>query len=108
VTSIVVILASPRDLPGLPPDVEVLPAANAAQVAAILSSHDAAVLVSDEFVDADAVAAAVKAAGRPVIEVRAHRWDGETPSLVSAACRGVISGFGDAGIVCAVRLLCAE
>jgi hypothetical protein len=40
------------------------------------------------------VASAVTASGRPCIEVRSERWDGESPSPLSAACRGVISGFG--------------
>ncbi len=39
------------------------------------------------------------------IEVRAERWDGHSPSPLSAACRGVISGFGLNGIHAAVKLL---
>jgi hypothetical protein len=44
--------------------------------------------------DLKMVASAVTASGRPCIEVRSERWDGESPSPLSAACRGVISGFG--------------
>ncbi|MCC7366676.1 MAG: hypothetical protein IT303_20125 [Dehalococcoidia bacterium] len=40
------------------------------------------------------LAAAVRAGQGPVIEVRSHAWDGTTWSALSAACRGVISGFG--------------
>lgn len=69
-----------------------------------------AVLLSDGLADADlaVVGAATKARGAPVIEVRSGRWDGETQSPVSAACRGVISGFGVAGIAAAVALLVRE
>ena len=68
---------------------------------------DAAVLVSEGLVPADlaALAAAVTAAGRPVIEVPFARWDGESYSPLSAACRGVISGFGAAGIAAALEVL---
>ena len=52
-----------------------------------------------------AVAAAIVRAGVRVIEVRAARWDGRTHSALSAACRGVISGFGIvAGVKAAVAL----
>ena len=65
-----------------------------------------AVLWSDRLSQSDlpTVAAAVRLRQAPVIEVRAARWDGETPSSLSAACRGVISGFAEAGIGAAVRL----
>ena len=71
------------------------------------SDFDAAVLMTDAIppADADAVARAVRRAARPVIEVRGKRWDGIEPSPISAACRGVISGFGVDGIAAAVRLL---
>ena len=65
-----------------------------------------AVLWSDGFSHADlpTVAAAVKQRTAAVIEVRAGRWDGETSSALSAVCRGVISGFAEAGVTAAVRL----
>ncbi|GAB4331029.1 MAG: hypothetical protein Kow0010_16180 [Dehalococcoidia bacterium] len=71
------------------------------------SDFDAAVLMTDAVppADADVVAKAVKRAARPVIEVQGRRWDGMESSPISAACRGVISGFGVDGVVAAVRLL---
>lgn len=71
------------------------------------SDFDAAVLMSDAIppADADLVAKAVTRAARPIIEVRGSRWDGTEPSPISAACRGVIAGFGVDGVVAAVRLL---
>jgi len=106
-SSIAVITVSGRAIEGMPGDVVMLALQNAALLPAVLASHEAAVVVSDGF-DANQVinlASAVVSVGKPVIEVRAARWDGETPSPLSAACRGVISGFGDAGVVAAVRLL---
>ena len=54
------------------------------------------VLVSDglDVPELATIASAVRESGRPCIEVRSERWDGESPSPLSAACRGVISGFG--------------
>lgn len=68
------------------------------------------VLVSDGLhADTEAaVAAAIRSAPGPVVEVRSLRWDGESPSPVSAACRGVISGFGAAGVAAAVGVLTGE
>jgi 3-dehydroquinate dehydratase len=51
------------------------------------------------------VAAAVRSLGADCIEVRPERWDGESPSGLSAACRGVISGFGVNGVRAAVAVL---
>ena len=48
---------------------------------------------------------AIRASGRRCIEVRAERWDGREPSPLSAACGGVISGFGLGGVREAVRVL---
>jgi len=53
----------------------------------------------------EAVAAAIRERAGPVIEVRSERWDGVTHSPVSAACRGVISGFGASGVAAAVGVL---
>lgn len=79
----------------------------ASEAAAALQAPgwDAAVLLSDAIPPAEepALATAVRAAGRPVIEVRRERWDGETWSPLTAVCRGVISGFGLAGVAAAVR-----
>ena len=66
---------------------------------------DAAVLIRpDEPLDEGAVADAIRAAAAPVIEVQRERWDGSSHSAVSAACRGVISGFGEGGVAAAVLL----
>lgn len=69
-----------------------------------------AVLVSDGLAAGteSVVAAAIRLRGQPVIEVRAGRWDGVSPSPLSAACRGVISGFGVAGVTAAAHLLASE
>ena len=63
--------------------------------------------VSDGLSAADeaTIADAVRARTGQTIEVRSERWDGETPSPLSAACRGVISGFGAAGAVRAIEAL---
>jgi hypothetical protein len=70
----------------------------------------AAVLWSDALTAADleAAVAAVRASGVSVIEVRAERWDGESLSPLSAACRGVLSGFGAAGVRAALGMLARE
>jgi hypothetical protein len=104
----------------------VVPAAHAAEVAgpdvtvagystireaveALRTPADAALLYSDLPPESQrALAAAVKENGRPVIEVRGERWDGETQSELSAACRGVISGFGFGGVAAAIALLRRE
>lgn len=52
----------------------------------------------------EAVAAAVRAREGACIEVRSAGWDGETTSPLSAACRGVISGFGVSGLAAALTL----
>jgi hypothetical protein len=79
----------------------------ASEAAAALQSPgwDTAVLLSDAIppADEDALATVVRAAGRPVIEVRRERWDGETWSPLTAACRGIVSGFGLAGVAAAAR-----
>jgi 3-dehydroquinate dehydratase len=55
--------------------------------------------------DLPALAAAIAAHPASCIEVRSAAWDGEATSPVSAACRGVISGFGPHGLRRAVELL---
>jgi hypothetical protein len=44
----------------------------------------------------------------PAVEVHSERWDGFHHSLLSSACRGVISGFGAGGVAAAILLLRAE
>lgn len=53
------------------------------------------------------LAAIITDRGLVAIEVRSERWNGETPSVLSAACRGVISGFGLNGVPAAVAVLAA-
>jgi 3-dehydroquinate dehydratase len=79
-------------------------------VAALAQPHDAAVIVTDALPEAslEPVAAAIRASAKPCIEVRSERWDGESFSAVSAACRGVISGFGADGLLAGVREVEAE
>ena len=106
-TSIVVLTATGRRIEGIDGAVAVEALSAASALASVMSRYDAAVLVSDGFDAGQAVslAAAIADVARLVIEVRSTRWDGETSSPISAACRGVISGFGDAGVAAAVRLL---
>ena len=76
-------------------------------LAALQQARAAAVIVTDGLPQSglEAVAQAVRATGKPCVEVRSERWDGEAFSPVSAACRGVISGFGTDGLVAAVGLV---
>lgn len=66
-----------------------------------------AVIYHDGFsaVDQAAIATALRDSGATCIEVRAHRWDGFELSPLSAACTGVISGFGVGAIARAVAAL---
>ncbi|MCC6383111.1 MAG: hypothetical protein IT304_11450 [Dehalococcoidia bacterium] len=68
---------------------------------------DVALLLSDGL-DAEgeaAVAAAVRASGRPVVEVQSVRWEGERHSPLTAACRGVVAGFGAHALAAVLRSL---
>lgn len=73
----------------------------------IAEGASAFVLVSDSIADTELtrVAGAVNQSGTPCIEVRSEPWDGTTFSPLSAACRGVISGFGIAAIPHAIDVL---
>lgn len=108
-----ILVLAPADPPvALPAGVALIPCAGLADLEAALAApgYTAAVLVTDGL-PPEALpfaAEAVRRAGIPVIEVRAQRWDGGTFSAVSAACRGVISGFGALGVGAAVALLQAE
>jgi hypothetical protein len=93
------------DLPVLAEGVEIVRYSGAAGLAGRLRGYDAAVLVSDGLADPDAVAGEIRALGLPVIEVQAARWDGETHSALTAACRGVIAGFGAAAVRYALEAL---
>ncbi len=85
-----------------------VPFHTAFDAAVALKASDApAVLVTDglELEDLEMLASVLRERSAPCIEVRSERWDGETASPVSAACRGVISGFGSHGIARAASLL---
>lgn len=73
----------------------------------IAEGASAFVLVSDSIPDDEltVVARAVHDGRTPCIEVRGEAWDGTTFSSLSAVCRGVISGFGLAGIPPAIDVL---
>ena len=76
-------------------------------VVTLRATANAAVIWSDglEADSLEAVAAAVRDREGACIEVRSERWDGQTFSPLSAACRGVISGFGEGALVQAAILL---
>lgn len=94
------------ELPALPGAV-IIPYGSALDLAVSLrATTNPAVILSDGLDDGELepVAAAVRDHSAPCIEVRAERWDGESFSPLSAACRGVVSGFGAAGIAAAAAL----
>lgn len=94
---------------GAPPAGAVLaPYANVVDaVVALRASSAPAVLWSDGVGEDgyEAVAAALRDRRGPCIEVRSQPWDGQAHSAISAACRGVISGFGAAGVGAALSVL---
>ncbi len=75
-------------------------------IVSLRATANPAVIWSDglEVDSLEAVAAAVRDRRGPCIEVRGEGWDGQTFSPLSAACRGVISGFGERGLAAAVQL----
>lgn len=81
-----------------------------AALAALAMPHDGVVIVTDTLPESDLprVAAAIRANAKPAIEVRSERWDGDAFSRISAACRGVISGFGPNGLLAAAELLSSQ
>lgn len=76
------------------------------EAAAKAGDAEGAIIVSDGIAveELDTVAAAVRGWTGTCIEVRGAAWDGTTFSPLSAACRGVISGFGDDGLRRALEL----
>lgn len=66
-----------------------------------------AVLVSDglEGEAAASIADAVRSHEGQVIEVQFNSWDGISHSPLSAVCRGVVAGFGPAGVAAAIAAL---
>jgi hypothetical protein len=95
VTTIVLAPAS-LSIDGLPGAIEVRRYRDVEDVVAALESAGSCILLSDGLAPENhpRVAAAIRAAGATVIEVQSLRWDGETHSELTAACRGVIAGFG--------------
>ncbi len=95
----------------LPPGTPVVPYTNAVDVIVTLRASSGDVVLDSDGLGEDtlaSVAAALRARSGTCIEVRARAWDGESHSPLSAACRGVISGFGPAGIREALALLSRE
>ncbi len=58
--------------------------------------------------ESESLVTAIRERAGPSIEVRLAGWDGESHSPISAACRGVVSGFGTAGVVRAANLLASD
>ena len=103
---VLVILPPGVTPPPLPDGVEVRVCATAAEVTAALDAATGdVVLCAGRLAGDAAIANAVAAVAGTVFQVELESWDGETHSLVSAACSGVIAGFGTAGIAAAVALL---
>lgn len=90
------------------PDTLLLPYGTALDlIVSLRAVANPAVIWSDGVDDdaVDAVAAAVRDHNAACIEVRAERWDGASFSPLSAASRGVISGFGIGGVGAAAAVL---
>lgn len=104
--SVLVILPAGTAPPSLPDGVDVHICATPAEVVAALAAATGdAVLCVDGLGGEAEIAEAVAAADGSVIQVEQEAWDGQAHSPVSAACRGVIAGFGIAGVSAAVALL---
>ena len=111
-SGVLVLLPGGATPPPLPEGVDVRTCATAAEVVAALAAATGDVVLCLDGLDGlglvgdtAEVAAAAAAVDGTVIEVRRGAWDGETPEAVSAACAGVIAGFGIAGVSAAVALL---
>ena len=103
---ILVILPEGIAPPPLPDGVDVRICATPAEVAAALGAAAGdAVLCIDGLAGAGEIAEAAVACAGTVIQVELESWDGEAHSPVSAACAGVIAGFGVGGVSAAVALL---
>lgn len=92
-------------LPALPADVTVVRFGTAHELVAAMRGATDAVLVSDGLAGGDAIAHAIRSLGLRVIEVQSAKWDGESHSALTAACMGVISGFGAGAVRYAVQAL---
>lgn len=106
--SVLLLVQRDAGLPAPAGDTMYVPFATAFDAVIALKATDApAVIVSNglDIEDLEALATAVRERSGECIEVRFERWDGESQSPLSGACRGVISGFGADGVREAVRLL---
>ncbi len=104
--AVLVLLPAGAAPPALPDGVEVRTCATPAEaVAALAATTGDVVLCVDGLGGAAEIAEAVASVRGSVIQVEQDAWDGEAHSPVSAACRGVVAGFGVAGVVAAVALL---
>lgn len=105
---LVILPAEPAaTLPALPATT-LVPVTSTLDVVVSLKASDLpAVICTDTIAEeeAESVAAAIRERSAPCIEVRLAAWDGESHSPVSAACNGVISGFGVDGVVRAAQYL---
>ena len=92
----------------LPPGTSLVSYANPVDAIVALRASTGPVVLDSDGLPEDtlaSVAAALRERSGDCIEVRARAWDGESHSPLSAACRGVISGFGPTGIAAAIALL---
>lgn len=104
--AILVILPAGATPPALPDGVEVHTCATPTEVVDALSAATGGVVLCVDGLGGEAeIAEAVAGVGSAVILVEQGAWDGEAHSPVSAACGGVIAGFGMAGVSAAVALL---
>ena len=104
--AVLVILPGGVTAPPLADGVEVTACATASEVTAALAAATGDVVLCAGDLAGDAgVADALAAVAGTVVQVELEWWDGVTHSAVSAACEGVIAGFGTAGIAAAVAVL---
>lgn len=106
--SVLILAQREIQLAQVPAGMMYLPFATAFDAAVALRASDApAAIVSEglDIEDIEVLASVVRERDGPCIEVRFARWDGESISPLSAACRGVISGFGANGLGQAISLL---
>ena len=106
-SGVLILLPAGATPPPLPEGVDIRTCATATEVVAALAAAtgDVVLCLDGSGGDTAEVAAAAAAVDGTVIEVKQGAWDGETPEAVSAACAGVIAGFGIAGVSAAVALL---
>ena len=105
-SDVLVIVPAGLAPPPLPEGVDVRTCTTAGEVADALSGAAGdVVLCCEGFPDLELIAGAVRTVDSTVVLVEPGAWDGESHSPISAACSGVIAGFGIAGVSAAVALL---